>query len=378
MIPLLYCSGLCACCDIRPDHDYDKCPKCDVAIYCDEEAIEEDKKDHEAECAKICSTVQWYHEMFQGGLRKLVLEEIGMLSRHRVMHGYNIPATEYVFAYFCQKHLPLTEMPMVELRKELLLFRELLRLHMVFPKVAQRQIPTILLQLGQDEMCYDFIRQGIRWEPERSISKVLKCGLAYRDPKGNDPFYDETFFCKDFIDLEDIGETLIRCVGVAFIKVKMLLDLETLEAATYTVGSLVPRETLIQIKAFAATNWYVERSQHLIEEDRPTKAREVLMKQIGMLFTLVNRLDCNFWPHLIFEAPVSSGQESKTLRQVVHNVARLWVCHPRALQFMAAMMRRHYRDNLEGWQVRTGPPPFCFENSGHEIFADLIYGQFLV
>ncbi|KAI9035319.1 BTB/POZ domain protein [Aspergillus affinis] len=347
----------CACCDARPRNSYFKCPKCHVAIYCDAEAMEKDKGHHEPECKNICRTMQWFHKTFQGQLRVVILEEMCDLERDRLMPGYDGKTMEYVFAYFCKKHLPSTELSALSLRRSLFSFKEMLRLFMLYPRIYSQMIPSYLLEAGKDEVSYDFIRQSSRWKPTRSISKVIKSGLAYRDPKGKDPFYDQDFFCNDVRNFDDTESSILWCVGVIFIKVKMFLDLKTLEAITYTVGYLVPREILIQIKSLAATNWYVKRSQHLIEMDRTTKAREVLKKQIKTLFDQVNGLDSNVWPHLIFDGPLPS-RESKTgniIHEVVRKFAHLWVDNPRALQLIADIMRGQPSKNFKGCHVRTGP-----------------------
>lgn len=351
MFPERIVSGDCASCGFYRRRLV-RCTKCKVVAYCDDKERDTHKESHEVECDRICKMIQSYRKRLQGPEGELILN-IQCRAQQAISESFTVEVTEYMYAYFCTRYLLGKKMSLERVDAELIRFSHIISAYKWTIKTQRRLIPTALLSYGEDEMCYDFVKWCLRSEIRNDIPQsAIDAGLEYRDRNNRDPFDDNDFFLMDGIDPYDSSTDAILSLAVIFLKVKIIVDLEALEAFAdgMTTRPRVPREIITMIKYFAARSCYVERSLHLLEEDHPRKAVDVLTKQVEKLFVEVDGFNPALWPFLIYDTV--PDDHSCLPFHALRASTELWECNPQILRFVAKMMNRLTDHKVEGHKIR--------------------------
>lgn len=146
-------------------------------------------------------------------------------------------------------------------------------------------VPHLMLRLDLDQECYDFVKW---WETEGRRGDYDWGDLeeGYLDVEGADCWEDVGYLCTDF-------PRLSNCVGVAFLKVKMLLDLKALKNSD-AVGD---NEVLFDIQRNIPRSPLIKGNKdiHIGTVDVEILERK-LVKQIEEMGDAVEKANRHVWP----------------------------------------------------------------------------------
>jgi len=151
--------------------------------------------------------------------------------------------------------------------------------------------PSLYLRLGRDQECYDYCK----WWVTTALRRDYDWGntdLPYLDLKGEDAFESVSVFVNDKVDLT-------VPTGVMLLKIRLLIDLQTLRRATREVGPRLPRELVDKILQYSATTSIVRDGRNIREQANHTPRIEDLKKQIRTLYEHVRQANKHFWPALL-------------------------------------------------------------------------------
>jgi hypothetical protein len=154
-------------------------------------------------------------------------------------------------------------------------------------------VPGLLLRLGRDQECYDFIK----WYGTQGKASDYDWGdmdLPYLDVKNADVFEAPDFLCGEYLSLS-------QTVAAALIKIKVMLDLEDL-AALNDLGNgakKVPQEIVDNIKKFTPRSTIVSSNKDLMDGKAGHVQPNKLALQIGNMYKAVREYNKHFWPTLV-------------------------------------------------------------------------------
>ncbi|KAK8244432.1 hypothetical protein HDK90DRAFT_408006 [Phyllosticta capitalensis] len=166
-------------------------------------------------------------------------------------------------------------------------------------------VPAVLLRLGKEQECYDFIK----WWEKISEDSHYDWGnneLPYLDIKDADVFEPVDLYCKKFADL-------YKTFDVMLLKIQLLLDLRSLQNSQEVFTTLVQnRKEELRAKGL----------QQLIE---------TLESQIQQLYNALKRANANLWPvfinpepHFAANPPYYSRGELSEAQLALKNSYQAW------------------------------------------------------
>ncbi|KAL2835364.1 hypothetical protein BJY01DRAFT_252741 [Aspergillus pseudoustus] len=132
-------------------------------------------------------------------------------------------------------------------------------------------VPPLLMLLDQDQQCYNFLLQTQVPQP---------VGHEFYDPEDYTPWIDRLSDQDPFGEIIDFCENPITISTVALIKVKILFDLQRLQATAHAIGPKIPREILDQIRGYVATSPITAGNPNIVREDNHKAKIDLLFKQL--------------------------------------------------------------------------------------------------
>jgi hypothetical protein len=214
-------------------------------------------------------------------------------------------------------------------------FMDILRLCRSDNMGVRSQVPALLLRLGKDQECYDFVK----WWATISEESHYDWGdtsLPYLDTKDADIFEPVDLFCHNYLDLSHI-------VSVTLLKLRLYLAIKDCLQKTAVLresGSL-PTELFDHIqdsllKSVLGGKWddsYSTQYSQLVD---------ILSSQVDRLFEAVDGANRHFWPALLnpgrnLEArpeTYSSGSVEEMQLALKYSI-NSWRESPGALQLIA-------------------------------------------
>ncbi|PLN76983.1 hypothetical protein BDW42DRAFT_188309 [Aspergillus taichungensis] len=135
-------------------------------------------------------------------------------------------------------------------------------------------IQTMMLQLGKDQECYDFIKW---WA-------VTAKDLQYDFRDLNLPYLD--------IKNAEVFEPML---ALMLLKIKLLLDLTAVNFSAATVGARVPQEILDQIEGFVPRSPIIAERRELVNGDWQKHQIRTLKTQIDELYWEIHRINKWMW-----------------------------------------------------------------------------------
>lgn len=150
-------------------------------------------------------------------------------------------------------------------------------------------IPALYLRLGRDQECYDFCKW---WATTGSKSNYDWSDMnnGYLDVKNADIFESAAVFTRKYAALS-------HSVAMMLIKIRLLIDLQTLQRAKDEVGPHVPQEILDWVQAQSVSS-VITNNRKFLERDQTPHIKE-LKGQIKELYDAVTESNKHFWPALI-------------------------------------------------------------------------------
>lgn len=227
----------CAVCSTGKD--LLRCSMCKAQRYCGRDHQAQDRPAHKAGCVAIKKKRSTVEDEEQK-LRRLP----GNIFDEGAGHFWGIHETRpYMRARyaFVEALIKVGTYDAIELAYENLI--DMLRLCRGDNMGVRDVIPSLLLRLGRDQECYDFVK----WWNTKGNASDYDWGdidLPYLDVKDADIFESPDYLCEKF-------GSLAHTVAAALVKVKVMLDLEDLAALNdlgnkpkkvYTINSQLTSE----------------------------------------------------------------------------------------------------------------------------------------
>lgn len=149
-------------------------------------------------------------------------------------------------------------------------------------------VPALYLRLGRDQDCYDFCKwwETIGTEGDYDWGDMT---LPYLDIKDADVFESVEAFTGRYLRLSN-------AIAVTLIKIRLLIDFQTLESAKQQVGPLVPKEIFDVIHKDAVSS--ISRNLEVLDEDLAPRIKAV-KAQVEQLYKAVNKANKYFWPAML-------------------------------------------------------------------------------
>lgn len=150
-------------------------------------------------------------------------------------------------------------------------------------------IPALYLRLGRDQECYDFCK-WYAWVDDKSDYDWGDMSLGFLDIKDADVFEPVDEFCGKFASLS-------HAVAITLIKIRLLVDLQTLERARREAGPKVPKEILDKISEEAVSS-VIAGNREILDRDQGPHIKK-LEGQVRQIFKAVDEANKFFWPALL-------------------------------------------------------------------------------
>ncbi|KAF2436201.1 hypothetical protein EJ08DRAFT_645208 [Tothia fuscella] len=151
-------------------------------------------------------------------------------------------------------------------------------------------VPGLLLRLGRDQECYDFVKW---WgtEGQRGDYDWGDTDLPYLDVKDADAFESPSYMCGSYLSLPGT-------VATTLIKAKLLLDLQDLQKSSLLSNKL-PQELVDNTKGFLPRTSIIAGERISWNPDDNTARIEELNSQLDELYKAVKKYNPHFWPALM-------------------------------------------------------------------------------
>ncbi|CAJ2513813.1 Uu.00g019320.m01.CDS01 [Anthostomella pinea] len=187
--------------------------------------------------------------------------------------------------------------------------------------------PSIMLRLDKVQECYDFIK----WWYTGTDGQYdwADASLPYLNIKDADVFEPCDVFISEFPDLG-------QGVALVLLKIKLLMDLQSLQEASRSVGDNVPQEILDMIRE-KAVGPAVSSRPEIMEQPDQSQNIAAMRKQ---------KSNIHFWPALLNPAShlvarpeyYSRGQESEMQVTLKYSYAS-WAETPGAIDIIRTLSK---------------------------------------
>jgi hypothetical protein len=202
-------------------------------------------------------------------------------------------------------------------------------------------VPGLYLRLGRDQEAYDFCKWWALTGQDHDYD-FGDTNLPYLDIKDSDVFEEVKLFTDNYTSLSHV-------VAIALVKIRLMIDLQSLQQAKEEAGPRVPREILDNIRQHTVGSVIASNSKILEREDQTPHIAE-LRKQVTKLFNAVQGANPHFWPALLEPGenlkarPTSYGRgDESEMQLVLQYTYNAWAETPNAIGIIESLYR-HYED----------------------------------
>ncbi|KAH7411795.1 hypothetical protein DE146DRAFT_254865 [Phaeosphaeria sp. MPI-PUGE-AT-0046c] len=262
------------------------CPACKAILYCSHEHQRLGRPDHRLACAKVKKA-------------QMLFDKESRLLRNRV--GSTVfEETSYSF---CRTNSLKYSTACVALAETLLKSNnahsiwlalnhllKLLRLQRSDPMGAGDVVPAIYIRLGQDQNAFDFCYWWATIGQREDVDWLNYRGL-FLDTQNADAFGEAEIFTKH-------GMSLSQVVAITLLKIRLVIDLQSIHQARELAGPVVPQEILDVILEYVTFSSILTTSKNVKQQDLSQHIKS-LREQIGVLHGTVQGANQHFWPALI-------------------------------------------------------------------------------
>ncbi|KAK2807623.1 hypothetical protein FQN51_000060 [Onygenales sp. PD_10] len=290
-----------------------RCSRCRVVFYCSREHQVNDRDEHKRSCNKIAKTrekVAAEERRLRESPPDLFLPE--NVFETSVGHFWGIWETrDYMRARSGFLHALLEVNTLESVKMQLDESRDLLRLCRSDNMGIRSMMPGMMLRLGLDQDCYDFVK----WYETTGQDGHYDWGNMdnpFLDVKDADVFESADYLCHRFLDLGLIS-------GVLLLKIRLLLDLRDLQNSTLAIEGRLPRELRDNVRGHLLRSPIIANNRQILERDDHSEAIKSLSSQIPELFRAIGEANEFFWdcmldpyPYLdAYPTSYSPGSESE-------------------------------------------------------------------
>ena len=199
-------------------------------------------------------------------------------------------------------------------------------------------MPALYLRLGQDQDCYDFIKWWATCDPDGHYDWG-NTDLTYLDIHGADVFEPVERCMPDY--------ALNHRIALTLLKVKLLLDLKTLQNAG-AIGEKVPQEILDSIRGQLVSP-VIASNADLLKTITTGKSLNTYLDtvndQVETMYKAVDEDNKHFWPavlspghHLTARPPYTSHGDVSEMQLALQYSYNAWVETPGAIDAIRRLM----------------------------------------
>jgi hypothetical protein len=198
--------------------------------------------------------------------------------------------------------------------------------------------PGLLLRLGRDQACYDFVKWWMLREPDRDIDSGRTEG-AYLDLTDEDVFEaPEAFTDTRWLDITPL-------LAITLLKIRLLIDLKAMQRVKREAGPVVPQEVLDVINAHTVSSVVAANRDIFERQDLAPQIRE-LEAQIRKLYDTARKANKYMWPamlrpgnHLTARPGYSSAGTIKEMQVKLPYMYNAWSETPGAIGVIEELQR---------------------------------------
>ncbi|KAJ3181613.1 hypothetical protein HDU85_003555 [Gaertneriomyces sp. JEL0708] len=195
-------------------------------------------------------------------------------------------------------------------------------------------VPALMLRLGKDQECYDFVK----WWETVSSNRNYDWGdpeEPYLDIKDADASESVDYMCTRFSNLS-------HTVSITLLKIKLLLDLMSM-AGPALLGNQLSTEILRNISEVGMRSPIVRKNWASLEGDELFQKINDLVSQVYALYQHVHKQNKHFWPALIkphrqlpVSPPYTSPGDASEMRAALAQTYYAWLETPGAIDVIKA------------------------------------------
>ncbi|KAK9350208.1 hypothetical protein V1523DRAFT_355784 [Lipomyces doorenjongii] len=281
----------CPACDKK--ENLLRCQACKVVFYCCRDHQVDDRPNHKSACNGI-KKAQKYLDDQEQELRAFPGDWMTPANpfENAVGHFWGIHETRpYMQSRYALVETLLKVKTRPAVQSALDHIMGMLRLCRGDNQGVRDVVPALLLRLGKDQECYDFLKWWVTTGQERDYDWG-DMDLGYLDVKDADVFEDVDLYTREHYSLS-------HAVSVTLIKIRILHDLRNLQGST-VVGetALFPQEILDNIRGKLVST-IVAGNKEVMDGKDQGPAIERLESQVAQLYKAVKKSNKHFWPALI-------------------------------------------------------------------------------
>lgn len=167
---------------------------------------------------------------------------------------------------------------------------DILRLNRGDNMAVRDAVPALLLRLGRDQDCYDFVKW---WQTagQKSDFDWGDMSLPFLNLKNEDAFESVEYLCGRWRSISHVS-------AITLLKIKLLLDLKSLRNSAF-LDDQVPREIVDNIQRFVPQSSIILTKKKMMDRSSCVSHIAKLSSQVDQLYATVETSNKHFWPALL-------------------------------------------------------------------------------
>jgi hypothetical protein len=313
----------CAAHDCFEVNNLTLCPTCKAAQYCSRKHLYADRPNHRSVCAKIKKAyANLDHSSFNPERSALWTNgQSDYMGLHQVLVENLLKMNTAQAVTMALQHL-----------------LDMLRLQPSDKYGAHDVVPALFIRLGRDQEAYNLCH----WWATKGHAPDWDWATTnerYIDTKDADAFEGVEAFIGDRFHLSN-------AVVITLSKLRLVIDLQSLQRARTFAGPHVPREILDVIQ-YHSTLSAITSNEMFTDCEGYTLLIERLREQVRTLFEAIHKANKHFWPALVepgdnLQARPTAweqGDERQMQLALQHNY-NAWAETPGAIDAIEALLER--------------------------------------
>ncbi|PWY72275.1 hypothetical protein BO70DRAFT_413915 [Aspergillus heteromorphus CBS 117.55] len=198
-------------------------------------------------------------------------------------------------------------------------------------------IPALMLRLNEDQKCYDFMK-WYSLQGSRRYDAWSNPDMPFLDLKDADAFEDVTFVADEW-NINPISQGINSAITLGLLKLRIILDLQTLQASAAAIGRYLPVELLVMIQGYVVRSDIVANKRALLEKIDHAEEIARLEAQVLQLLESAQRFNPRIWPLILSRrtVPMTPTFDPGTLEEAQNVVAQCspgWAETPGAIEYL--------------------------------------------